>query len=58
METLKTIKVLPASVVDLNIISALSGKKQYQVVWDLVSKERNRLETKQAKEILKKHGIK
>lgn len=40
MEKLQTIKVLPSSVQDLNLISAMTGEKQYEVVWRLAKSGR------------------
>lgn len=43
-ETLKTIKVMESSVQDLNIISAMTGEKQYEVVWRLAKTARKETE--------------
>ena len=41
---LKTIKVLESTVQDLNLISAMTGEKQYEVVWRLAKSARKSAE--------------
>lgn len=54
---LKTIKVLESTVQDLNIISAMTGEKQYEVVWRLAKGERKKSQ-KTTKPLSEKEKIK